>query len=97
MLSLQIDHARIADLEPWHAEELAAMMRAHGADFYDWLPWEGFEQVEASRRMAHRLGFTHEGTLRETFPVGEERHDLEVWALLSREWHGLTPRPSSGS
>ena len=179
MLSLQIDHARIADLEPWHAEELAGMMRAHGADFYDWLPWEGFEQVEAargflegfarsrgetgrrifgiwvdgelvgatlfpsfnarsrtaevgvllagvargrgivtrtvaamldwafaergvhrvewkcapgnepSRRMARRLGFTHEGTLREAFPVREERQDLEVWALLAPEWHGL--------
>ena len=182
MLSLQIDNARIADLEPWHAEQLAALMRTHGADVYDWLPWEGFEQVEAargflegfaksrgetgrriygiwvgdelvgatlfpsfnarsgtaevgvliasvargrgivtrvvaamldwaftergvhrvewkcapgnepSRRMAQRLGFTHEGTLREAFPVREERQDLEVWALLAREWHGLPPR-----
>ena len=33
-----------------------------------------------------------EGTLREVFPVREERQDLEVWALLAREWSGLPPR-----
>ncbi|WP_374454015.1 GNAT family N-acetyltransferase [Nocardioides sp.] len=181
MLSLQIDDATLTDLEPWHAEQLATMMRTHGADFYDWLPWEGFEQVDAargfldgfaksradgrriygirvggelvgatlfpsfnarsrtaevgvllagtargrgivtrvvaamldwavtergiqrvewkcapgnepSRRLAQRLGFTHEGTLREAFPVRDERQDLEVWALLAREWQGLPPR-----
>jgi ribosomal-protein-serine acetyltransferase len=180
VLSLQIDDdVRLADLEPWHAEQLAGLLRAHGPDFYEWLPWEGFEQVDAargflegfaksrgetgrrifgiwvghellgatlvpsfnprsataevgvllastargrgivtravaamldwafdergvhrvewkcapgnapSRRMAQRLGFTHEGTLREVFPVREERQDLEVWAILSREWSGL--------
>lgn len=178
MLTLQIDDARLADLEPWHAEQLAALFRAHGEDFYRWLPWEGFEEVEGargfldgfargradgtrrlhgiwvgdelvggtlfpsinaragtaeagvflaahargrgivtravaamldwafverglhrvewrcavgndpSRRVAERLGFTHEGTLREVFRVREERQDLEVWALLAREWSG---------
>jgi RimJ/RimL family protein N-acetyltransferase len=183
VLSLQIDDdVHLADLEPWHAEHLAELFRAHGADFYDWLPWEGFEDVEgargfidgftrgrgegnrrlygiwvddelvggtlfpsinarsriaeagvflaasargrgivtravaamldwafterglhrvewrcapgnlASRRVAERLGFTHEGTLREVFPVRDERQDLEVWAILSREWSGLPPR-----
>jgi RimJ/RimL family protein N-acetyltransferase len=182
VLSLQIDDARLSDLEPWHADQLAGLLRAHGADFYEWLPWEGFEQVEAargflegfarsrgetgrrifgiwigdelvgatlfpgfnarsataevgvllaapargrgivtravaamldwaftergvhrvewkcapgnesSRRMAQRLGFTHEGTLREAFPVRDERQDLEVWSILSREWAGLPPR-----
>ena len=185
MLSLPIDDATLTDLEPWHAEELAAMMRVHGADFYEWLPWEGFEQADAargflegfaksraegrriygirvrdelvgatlvpsfnartrtaeigvllaapargrgivtravaamldwafverdvhrvewkcapgngpSRRVAQRLGFTHEGTLREAFPVREERQDLEVWSLLAREWDGLPPRPHPG-
>ena len=183
MLSLQIDDARLSDLEPWHAEQLAGLFRAHGPDFYDWLPWEGFEDVEgargflesfakgrgegtrrlygiwvddelvggtlfpsinarsrtaeagvflaasargrgivtravaamldwafverglhrvewrcapgnhASRRVAERLGFTHEGTLREVFPVREERQDLEVWALLAREagWPASVP------
>ena len=49
MLSLQIDDARLSDLEPWHAEQLAGLFRAHGSDFYDWLPWEGFEDVEGAR------------------------------------------------
>ena len=183
MLNLQIDDARIADLEPWHAEQLAALLRAHGPDFYEWLPWEGFEQVDAahgflegfaksrgetgrrifgiwvddelvgctlfpsinarsgtgeigvliagpargrgivtravaamldwafaerglhriewrcapanepSRRIAQRLGFTHEGTLREVFPVRDQRQDLEVWGLLAREWRGLAGLP----
>ena len=163
MLNLEIDDARLADLEPWHAEQLAALFREHGSDFYDWLPWEGFEQVdgargfiesfakgrgedtrrlygiwvgdelvggtlfprgrgivtravaamvdwafterglhrvewrcapgnEPSRRIPQTLGFTHEGTLRETFRVREERQDLEVWSILSREWAGLPPR-----
>jgi ribosomal-protein-serine acetyltransferase len=50
VLSLQIDDdVRLTDLEPWHAEQLAELFRAHGADFYDWLPWEGFEDVEGAR------------------------------------------------
>ena len=183
MLSLQIDDARLTDLEPWHADQLAQLFQRHGADFYDWLPWEHFEQVDAcrgfiesfakgraedtrrlfgiwvedelvggtlfptinarqgaaeigvfiagpargrgivtravgamidwafvergmhrlewkcapgnepSRRIPQVLGFTHEGTQRETFRVREERQDLEVWSLLSREWSGLPPRP----
>ena len=183
VLSLQIDNARIADLEPWHAAELAQLFQRHGADFYEWLAWEHFEQAdacrgfienyakgrtedtrrlfgiwidgelvggtlfptisarqgtaeigvfiagpargrgivtravgamvdwafterglhrlewkcapgnEASRRIPQRLGFTHEGTLREAFRVREERQDLEVWALLAHEWQGLPSRP----
>ena len=66
MLSLQIDDdVRLTDLEPWHAEQLAELFRAHGADFYDWLPWEGFEDVEGARGFID--GFTQgrgEGTRR---------------------------------
>ena len=181
MLRLEIDHARIADLEPWHAAQLAQLFRDTGPDFYRWLPWEGFEDEDAargfiegfakargegtrrlygiwigdelvggtlfpsinpragtaevgvflaasarghgivtravgamldwafserglhrvewrcavgndpSRRIPERLGFTHEGTLREIFRVREERQDLEVWALLAHEWDGLPP------
>ena len=45
----QTEFARLSDLEPWHAEQLAGLFRAHGSDFYDWLPWEGFEDVEGAR------------------------------------------------
>ena len=83
---------------------LAAAARGRGivtravAAMLDWAFVErGLHRVEwrcapgnlASRRVAERLGFTHEGTLREVFPVREERQDLEVWAILSREWSGL--------
>ena len=56
------------------------------------LEWKCAPGNEASRRIPQRLGFTHEGTLREAFRVREERQDLEVWALLAREWQGLPPR-----
>ncbi|GCD89008.1 N-acetyltransferase [Nocardioides sp. LS1] len=176
LMRRRIDPAELRDLEPWHAEELAAFFRRSGTDLYDWLPWEHFESSEAtkgflesfsrgraddtrrlfgiwlddvlvggtlfpsinlragtaeigvflareargqgivtravesmvdwafgerglrrvewrcspgnlpSRAIPQRLGFTHEGTLRQAFPVREDFHDLEVWALLRDEW-----------
>ena len=172
MLSLDIGPARVRDLEPWHADELAAYFHRSGPDLYEWLPWEHLEAVEAarsfltsfaegraadsrrlfgiwvddalvggalfptfnpragtgelgvflaapargqgivtrtveamiawafetrglrrlewrcapgnepSRAIPRRLGFTHEGTLRQVFRVRERYDDLEVWALL---------------
>ncbi len=50
----------------------------------------GVERVEIrtaahnarSIRLAQRLGFVREGTLRRALPVGDERHDLAVFGLL---------------
>jgi ribosomal-protein-serine acetyltransferase len=40
-----------------------------------------------SRRVAERLGFRHEGTLRSVHPAGkDEPADLEVFGLLRNEW-----------
>lgn len=38
---------------------------------------------ERSIRLAERLGFEREGTLRRALPVGEERHDVAVFGLLA--------------
>lgn len=44
-----------------------------------------------SRAVAERLGFTHEGTMRETYARASERQDLEIWGLLAREWPARRP------
>lgn len=50
------------------------------------LEWRCAPGNEPSRAIPQRLGFTHEGTLRQVFKVREEFHDLEVWSLLRTEW-----------
>jgi ribosomal-protein-alanine N-acetyltransferase len=40
----------------------------------------------ASNRVLEKLGFTHEGTLREDCIVGGEISDSRVYGLLRREW-----------
>lgn len=176
MLNRRIGPVEVRDLEPWHAEELAAYFQRSGAGLYGWLPWEHLESVESARdflqrfadgragdsrrlyglwlegtlvggtlfptlnaragtaelgvflaedvrgrgivtqtveamidwaftdrglrrlewrcapgnepsqKIPRKLGFTHEGTLREVFKVRDTFHDLEVWSLLRREW-----------
>jgi len=42
-----------------------------------------------SAAVARRLGMTLEGTLRESWQVGEGFDDTQVWAVLDREWTPL--------
>lgn len=51
--------------------------------------WQATAGNERSIRVAQRLGMTRDGVLREAIAAraGEtERKDLEVWALLARDW-----------
>jgi ribosomal-protein-serine acetyltransferase len=48
--------------------------------------WRCAASNERSSAVARRLGMTLDGTLREAFPHGGVRHDVEVWSLLAREW-----------
>jgi RimJ/RimL family protein N-acetyltransferase len=43
----------------------------------------------ASERIAERLGFTFEGTLRDEVRIGDEWVDHTAWSLLSQEWSDL--------
>lgn len=61
----------------------------------------GFDRVEIrcetgnlpSRRVAERLGFRHEGTLRAVHPASDGRPaDLEVFGLLRSEWQSARER-----
>lgn len=42
---------------------------------------------EASARSLQRLGFRHEGLLRERWIVGDEVSDSALYGLLKRDWH----------
>lgn len=55
---------------------------------------------QRSRRLAERLGFTHEGTLRSSMPMGDHRVDDAVYGLLpdERPWRagaGARPDPAA--
>ncbi|WP_422934580.1 GNAT family N-acetyltransferase [Sinomonas sp. P47F7] len=39
-----------------------------------------------SGAVAQRLGMTLEGTLRQSWPMGDAFDDTQIWALLSAEW-----------
>ena len=45
-----------------------------------------------SERVAEKLGFTNEGTLREEVKVGSSWLDHTVWGLLEDEWRRSVPR-----
>jgi ribosomal-protein-serine acetyltransferase len=40
----------------------------------------------ASSNVARRLGMTHEGTMRASYPWKGVRHDSEVWAVIAPDW-----------
>jgi ribosomal-protein-serine acetyltransferase len=48
--------------------------------------WRCRDGNDRSSAVAKRLGMTLEGVLRESWPVGEVRHDKQVWSILAPEW-----------
>jgi RimJ/RimL family protein N-acetyltransferase len=61
---------------------IAVARRELGAERVAWQCTSGNER---SRRLAERLGFTHEGTLRSSTVLRGERHDAEVYSLVGGE------------
>jgi len=47
--------------------------------------WHAGTTNERSRRLAERLGFVHEGTLRSNYPLRGERLDTDVLSLVGAE------------
>jgi RimJ/RimL family protein N-acetyltransferase len=48
--------------------------------------WLTVPHNQRSQAVARRLGMHRDGVLRAAFPLGDERHDVEVWSLLAAEW-----------
>jgi len=77
-------------LEPWHGEELYALVDHAFRDL-------GVERVEIfaeprntrSRAVPERLGFRREGTLRHVAKLNNRFVDHVVYALLREEWKAL--------
>lgn len=57
--------------------------------------WHCVPENAASRRLAERLGFNLEGTLRESWEYDGRLWDTEVWALLRHEWQAQRGRVPS--
>jgi ribosomal-protein-serine acetyltransferase len=47
--------------------------------------WRTTPVNERSRRLAERLGFRHDGTLRSNYVMHDARHDTEVFSLIGSE------------
>ena len=47
--------------------------------------WRTTSANERSRRLAERLGFRHDGTLRSNYVMHDLRHDTEVFSLIGPE------------
>ncbi|MCX4819551.1 GNAT family N-acetyltransferase [Streptomyces sp. NBC_01142] len=48
--------------------------------------WHVSSANAASIKVAERLGMRRDGVLRESYPYGGVRHDMEVWSVLAPEW-----------
>lgn len=48
-----------------------------------------FASNESAKTLCKRLGFVHEGTIRETYYANGEYVDAERWGLLADEWEGV--------
>jgi len=59
------------------------------------------ENNRPSRRLLEKLGFVHEGTMREHFQIHGRRVDQCVYGILRREWlprgRGTSAQPSTGN
>jgi ribosomal-protein-serine acetyltransferase len=69
------------------AGALCRVLIAEGRDELDLhrVTWQCSTENHASVRLATRLGFRHEGTLRDAYVLRGERHDLHVLGLVGEE------------
>lgn len=89
-----------AELGYWLAESLqgkgivskscAALLRYAFADLcLNRVVLKTMRDNQASRAVAQRLGFVHEGRLREAFFYQDSYHDLELYSILRKDWKKL--------
>lgn len=45
--------------------------------------------LKTMQNMVKKLGFKHEGTMREAYSINDRKIDCEIYGLLKSEWGGL--------
>ncbi len=78
---------RVGGTEAFHL--LAGYIFSRG---YRRVEWRCSPENVASSRAAARFGFTHEGTLRQTYWLKGGNWDTEVHAILDHEWPAIDAR-----
>jgi ribosomal-protein-serine acetyltransferase len=85
---------RVCEIGVWLAPEVRGkgLITRASRVLIDWaigvrgmvrVEWLCDPRNEASIATARRLGFTHEGTHRKAFRVGDEHRDTQVWAIVA--------------
>jgi RimJ/RimL family protein N-acetyltransferase len=97
-----------AELGYWIAPD--HQRQGYGTEAVELLVGHGFDQLglhrigarvfafnDPSARLLERVGFRHEGTLRETAFLDGEYHDTHWYGLLASEWRGRASGTGEGA
>jgi RimJ/RimL family protein N-acetyltransferase len=80
------DGRLLRPLDESDAAELYALIEANRAHLARWMAWAARRREPSQPRDSERLGFRHEGTLRQAERIGERYRDQALYAMLAADW-----------